>query len=88
MDLWFEDAVAIDPRSSEAVRQEVASDLAAGSCLVAVPDIRRPTKQARVSISLDTGTPDAIDTAAKSLKLSRATFIALAMANEIKGAQY
>lgn len=85
LDLWFEDADIVEPRSIEAVRDEVASDLAAGAFLVAVPYIRRSTKQHRVNISLDAGTLDAIDAAARSMKLTRSAFIALAAANEIKG---
>jgi predicted RNase H-like HicB family nuclease len=86
LDLWFEDAVEVEPRSIEVVRQDVADDLAAGAFLVAVPYIRRLTKLARVNISLDAGTLDAIDTAARSMKLTRSAFIALAATNEIKGA--
>jgi predicted RNase H-like HicB family nuclease len=86
LDLWFEDAEIVEPRSIEVVRQEVSADLAAGAFLVAVPYIRRSTKQQRVNISLDAGTLDAIDAAARSMKLTRSAFIALAAANEIKGA--
>ena len=86
LDLWFEDADLLEPRSIEEVRQEVAADLATGAFLVAVPYIRRTTRQQRVNISLDTGTLDAIDTAARSMKLTRSAFIALAATNEIKGA--
>jgi predicted RNase H-like HicB family nuclease len=85
VDLWFEDADPVEPRSIETVRQEVASDLAAGAFLVAVPYIRRSTKQQRVNISLDAGTLDAIDAAARAMKLTRSAFIALAASNEIKG---
>ena len=63
-----------------------SADLAAGAFLVAIPHICRSTKQQRVNISLDAGTLDAIDTAAQSMKLTRSAFIALAAANQIKGA--
>ena len=86
LDLWFEDTDLVEPRSIEVVRQELASDLAAGAFLVAVPYIRRTTKQKRVNISLDAGTLDAIDAAAQAMKLTRSAFIALATANQIKGA--
>ncbi len=85
LDLWFEDSAIVEPRSIEAVRQEVSADLAAGAFLVAIPHIRRTTKQQRVNISLDAGTLDAIDAAARSMKLTRSAFIALAAANQIKG---
>ena len=86
LDLWFEYTDLVESRSIEVVRQEVADDLAAGAFLVAVPYIRRSTKQQRVNISLDAGTLDAIDSAARSMKLTRSAFISLAAANEIKGA--
>ena len=86
LDLWFEDADLVEPRSIEVVRQEVSADLSAGAFLVAVPYIRRTTKQQRFNISLDAGTLDAIDTAARSMNLTRSAFISLAAANEIKGA--
>lgn len=37
LDLWFEDADLVEPRSIEVVRRDVAPDLAAGTFLVAVP---------------------------------------------------
>jgi hypothetical protein len=53
--------------------------------LIAVPYVRRTSRQHRVNISLDTGTLDAIDTAAKAMSLTRSAFIAQAAANEIRG---
>ena len=47
--------------------------------------IRRTTRQKRLNISLDSGTLDAIDTAAKGMKLTRSGFIAMATANQIRG---
>lgn len=86
LDLWFEDTALVEPRCIEAVRHEVSADLAAGAFLLAVPYIRRSTKQQRVNITLDAGTLDAIDTTARAMKLTRSAFIALAAANQIKGA--
>lgn len=86
LDLWFEDEAVTEPRDIEAIRAEVADDLAAGAFLVAVPYIRRTTRQRRVNISLDAGTLDAIDQAARGMKLTRSAFLALAAENEIRGA--
>lgn len=85
LDLWFETEAVVDPRGIEAVRQAVASDLAEGAFLVAVPYVRRSTKQVRVNISMDAGTLDAIDTAASGMRLTRSSFLALAATNEIRG---
>ena len=46
----------------------------------------RPTiRQKRLNISLDSGTFDAIDTAAQGRKLTRSACIAMATANQIRG---
>lgn len=39
--LWFEDEALIEPRGIEAIRAEVAGDLAEGAFLVAVPYVKR-----------------------------------------------
>lgn len=85
LDLWFEDMIEVEPRDIGDIREEVMDDLRDGAFLIAVPYIRRTTRQKRVNISLDTGTLDAIDRAAGALKLTRSAFIALAAANEIRG---
>ena len=85
LDLWFETEVVIAPRGIEDVRHDVATDLVEGAFLVAVPYVRRSTKQVRVNISMDAGTLDAIDSTADSLRLTRSAFLALAAANEIRG---
>ncbi len=85
LDLWFEDMPEVPPRDVGDIRNEVANDLRDGAFLIAVPYIRRMTRQRRVNISVDTGTLDAIDQAAEALKLTRSAFIALAAANEIRG---
>lgn len=52
---------------------------------MAVPYVRRSTKQVRVNISMDAGTLDAIDTAAKQMRVTRSSFLVLAATNEIRG---
>jgi predicted RNase H-like HicB family nuclease len=84
LDLWFEDTVEIEPRGLEFIRAEVMEDLKGGAFLVAIPYVRRTTRQTRVNISLDTGTLDAIDHAAKSLSLTRSAFIAMSATNQIR----
>lgn len=85
LDLWFETEPAAPPATAEAVRAAVAEDLAAGAFLVAVPYVRKSTRQVRVNISMDAGTLGAIDSAAGAMKLTRSAFLAMAAANEIRG---
>jgi len=86
LELWFEDAGDIVPRSMEQVRAEVAEDLAAGAFLLAVPRVTRNHQTVRVNLSLDRGILEAIDSAAAARKLTRSAFIAEAARNEIQGA--
>jgi len=85
LELWFEDADPVVPRGLDAIAAEVASDLAAGAFLIAVPLVQPSTRQKRVNISMDAGTLDAIDTAAEGLGLTRSGFLAMAAMNEIRG---
>lgn len=74
--LWFEDAGPVDPRSVEAIRGEVADDLAAGAFLIAVPCIENQRRQVRANVSFDRGTLDAIDAAARARAMTRSSFLA------------
>jgi predicted RNase H-like HicB family nuclease len=85
LELWFEDAAPVEPRGAAAIAVDVAADLAAGAFLIAVPLVRRTTRQKRVNISMDAGMLDAIDTAADGLGLTRSGFLAMAALNEIRG---
>ena len=86
LELWFKDEPLRNPRSLRDVATEVADELAAGAFLIAVPYIRRTSKQRRVNVSMDAGTLDAVDTAATQLGLTRSGFLAMAALNEIRGA--
>ena len=81
--LWFEDQPEAAPRPLDAVRADVADDLAAGAFLVAVPYVRPTTKTRRVNLSLPVGAVDAIDAAARAHRLSRSAFIEMAAMNQI-----
>lgn len=76
--LWFEDQPPVEPRALEAVRAEVADDLREGAFLVMVPFVERTGKLKRVNLSLDVGTLRMIDAAAKSMKMTRSGFVAMA----------
>lgn len=85
LELWFEDAPPVAPRGPEAISREVAADLAAGAFLIAVPLVQPQSRQKRVNISLDAGTLEAIDQAARGLGLTRSGYLAMAALNEIRG---
>lgn len=85
LELWFEDSPESHPRPLGAVAAECADELAAGAFLIAVPHIRRTSRQRRVNVSMDAGTLDAVDAAAEQLGLTRSGFLAMAALNEIKG---
>ena len=53
--LYFEDRAAIPARGIEAVRGEVAEDLAAGAVLMLIPHISDRRRSVRVNLSLDKG---------------------------------
>jgi len=85
LELWFEDAPLVEPRSLDAITREVAEELAAGAFLLAVPNLTSAGRAVRVNLSLDKGILAAIDTAASTRKLTRSAFIAEAARNEIRG---
>lgn len=86
LSLWFEDGdAAAQPSPIERVRELATADLAEGAFLVMVPWIGRRGRQARVNISLDHATLEAIDSAAALRRLTRSAFLAQAAHNEIEG---
>lgn len=85
LEIWFEDATPVTPRGPEAIATEVATDLAQGAFLIAVPLVQPSSRQKRVNISLDAGTLGAIDAAAEGLGLTRSGFLTMAALNEIRG---
>lgn len=85
LELWFEDAEEVAPRSIDDISAEVADDLAEGAFLLAVPRVSNAGKSVRVNLSLDRGVLDAIDAAAAARKLTRSAFLTEAARNEIQG---
>lgn len=76
LELWFEDAAEVSPMQLDQIKARVASDLAMGAFLVAVPHIRSTGRVVRANISLDRGMLDAIDKAAAERSLTRSAFLA------------
>lgn len=85
LDLWFEDAEDVEPRSVDQIREAVQDELAAGAFLMAVPRVSASGKLTRINVSMDRGMVAAIDSAAALRKLTRSAFLAEAARNEIQG---
>lgn len=83
--LWFEDAEMVEPRGLEAIREEARDDIAEGAFLLAVPLIIPDTESVRVNLSMDRGTLNAIDTAARQRGVTRSAFLSEAARHEIEG---
>ena len=84
LELWFEDAAEVTPKSLDEIRGNVSADLANGAFLIAVPRIKRTGRVVRANISLDRGMLDAIDRAAAERNLTRSAFLADAALKEIE----
>ena len=84
LELWFDDAEEVLPRSLDEIRVASATDLSSGAFILAVPRIKRTGKLVRANISLDRGMLDAIDRAAADRRLTRSAFLADAARNEIE----
>ena len=82
--LYFEDRAAVPARGIEAVREEVAEDLAAGAVLMLIPHISDRRRSVRVNLSLDKGLLDTLDEAARTRGMTRSAFIAKAATREIR----
>ena len=82
--LYFEDSSAVPARGIEAVRGEVAEDLAAGAVLMLIPHISDRRRSVRVNLSLDKGLLDTLDEAAQARGMTRSAFIAKAATREIR----
>ena len=89
--LWVEDALEEGeklpfPRSAFELMKdaEVRAALADGAAFFVVPVLRDAGRATRANISLDVGTLEALDEAARAHGLSRSAFIASAAAEKIK----
>jgi len=76
-----------EARSLDEVRRdpEVASELADGAFLLAVPFFRLSGRTAKANITMDAGLLEAVDVTAKERGLTRSSFLADLARREIKG---
>jgi predicted RNase H-like HicB family nuclease len=84
--LYAEDTALPAPRALDDVRQDpsVASELAQGAFLLAVPFIENDAKIIRINVSMESGMVKAIDKAAQARNLTRSAFLAQAARHEIE----
>ena len=83
LSLFFEDGDPVPPRGLEAVRDEVAGDIADGAVLMMIPFVRDRRRVVRVNLSLDKGFLDTLDEAARMRGMTRSAFVQKAAAREI-----
>jgi predicted RNase H-like HicB family nuclease len=86
LSLAAEDAPLPLPRALEEVRRDqgVATELARGAFLVAVPFIENDAKIVRINVSMESGMVRAIDAVASARNLTRSAFLAQAARHEIE----
>ena len=87
LDLYFEDAEPVTPRSIGEIRDdpEVAAALAEGAVLMPIPYVPAEGRQVRANISLDRGLLRAIDEVAARRRMTRSSFLASLARREITG---
>ncbi len=83
LSLFFEDGEPVPPRGIEAVRDEVAGDIADGAVLMMIPYVRDRRRVVRVNLSLEKGFLDTLDEAARMRGMTRSAFVQKAATREI-----
>jgi len=83
LSLFFEDSEPVPPRGLEAVREQVAEDIANGAVLMMIPYIQDRKRVVRVNLSLEKGFLDTLDEAARMRRMTRSAFVQKAAEREI-----
>ena len=83
LSLFFEDGEPVPPRGIEAVRDEVAENIADGAVLMMIPYVRDRRRVVRVNLSLEKGFLDTLDEAARMRGMTRSAFVQKAATREI-----
>ena len=83
LSLFFEDGDPVPPRGLEAVRDEVAENIAEGAVLMMIPYVRDRKRVVRVNLSLEKGFLDTLDEAARMRGMTRSAFVQKAATREI-----
>ncbi len=83
LSLFFEDGEPVPPRGIEAVRDEVAGNIAEGAVLMMIPYVQNRKRVVRVNLSLEKGFLDTLDEAARMRGMTRSAFVQKAATREI-----
>ena len=83
LSLFFEDGEPVPPRGIEAVRDEVAGNIADGAVLMMIPYVGDRRRVVRVNLSLEKGFLDTLDEAARMRGMTRSAFVQKAATREI-----
>ena len=83
LSLFFEDSEPVPPRGLEAVREQVAENIAKGAVLMMIPYVQDRKRVVRVNLSLEKGFLDTLDEAARMRGMTRSAFVQKAAEREI-----
>lgn len=83
LSLFFEDSEPLPPRGLEAVREQVANNVAQGAVLMMIPYVQDRKRVVRVNLSLEKGFLDTLDEAARMRGMTRSAFVQKAAEREI-----
>ena len=83
LSLFFEDSEPVPPRGLEAVREQVAENIAQGAVLMMIPHVQDRKRVVRVNLSLEKGFLDTLDEAARMRGMTRSAFVQKAATREI-----
>ena len=83
LSLFFEDSEPVSARGLEAVREQVAENIAEGAVLMMIPYVQDRKRVVRVNLSLEKGFLDTMDEAARMRGMTRSAFVQKAATREI-----
>ena len=83
LSLFFEDGEPVPPRGLEAVREQVAGNIAEGAILMMIPYVGDRKRVVRVNLSLEKEFLDTLDEAARMRGMTRSAFVRKAVTREL-----
>ena len=83
LSLFFEDSEPACAHGLEAVREQVAENIAQGAVLMMIPYVQDRKRVVRVNLSLEKGFLDTMDEAARMRGMTRSAFVQKAAIREI-----
>ena len=83
LSLFFEGSAPVSARGLEAVREQVAENIAEGAVLMMIPYVHDRKRVVRVNLSLEKGFLDTMDEAARMRGMTRSAFVQKAATREI-----